>query len=252
MKILVVGASGATGRLLVQELLNRGEKVLAIVRSPESLSGFSDHGDRLMVIKAGVYELDDRLLAEYVGECDAIASCLGHNITLKGIFGHPRRLVSDVTRRLCAAVESRSTGKRVRFTLMNTTGNVNRDLNEVVSFAHKCALGLIRLLIPPQRDNELAAEHLRSKIGQNNPSIEWVVVRPDSLTDEESVSNYEVFPSPIRDAIFDSGQTSRSNVAHFMASLLTENDIWNQWRGRMPVIYNAPESRPASGKGDRR
>ncbi|MGJ8638782.1 MAG: NAD(P)H-binding protein [Opitutaceae bacterium] len=34
-EILVVGASGATGSLLVAELLNRGHPVKAIVRSPE-------------------------------------------------------------------------------------------------------------------------------------------------------------------------------------------------------------------------
>jgi uncharacterized protein YbjT (DUF2867 family) len=37
MTILVVGASGATGRLLVQHLLDRGQNVKIIVRSPEKL-----------------------------------------------------------------------------------------------------------------------------------------------------------------------------------------------------------------------
>lgn len=35
MTILVVGASGATGRLVVEQLLNRGQKVKAMLRSPE-------------------------------------------------------------------------------------------------------------------------------------------------------------------------------------------------------------------------
>ncbi len=37
MTILVVGASGATGIRLVEELLNRGQNVKVIVRSPEKL-----------------------------------------------------------------------------------------------------------------------------------------------------------------------------------------------------------------------
>ena len=37
MIILIVGASGATGRLLVEELLNRGQEVRIVVRSLESL-----------------------------------------------------------------------------------------------------------------------------------------------------------------------------------------------------------------------
>lgn len=37
MRVLVVGGSGATGRLLVRQLLDRGLSVRAIVRSPERL-----------------------------------------------------------------------------------------------------------------------------------------------------------------------------------------------------------------------
>lgn len=40
MNILVAGATGATGRLLTSELLNRGHSVKAIVRSPDSLPEF--------------------------------------------------------------------------------------------------------------------------------------------------------------------------------------------------------------------
>lgn len=38
-------------------------------------------------------------------------------------------------------------------------------------------------------------------------------------------------------------RTSRINVAHFMADLITDNDIWSNWKGKMPVIYNSTGSR---------
>lgn len=37
MKVLVAGASGATGKLLVKQLLNLGLEVIVIVRSPDKL-----------------------------------------------------------------------------------------------------------------------------------------------------------------------------------------------------------------------
>lgn len=37
MSTLVIGATGATGRLLVDQLINRGETVVAIVRSADRL-----------------------------------------------------------------------------------------------------------------------------------------------------------------------------------------------------------------------
>jgi hypothetical protein len=121
---------------------------------------------------------------------------------------------------------------------MNTTGNRNRDLMEKSSFGEKIAVGLMRVLLPPQRDNEKAAEYLRTKIGQTDETLEWVAVRPDSLTNDEQVSAYDVHASPIRSPIFNPGKTSRINVAHFMADLITDETTWETWKGRMPVLYN--------------
>ncbi len=238
MTTLVVGASGATGRLLVEELLNRGENVKAIVRSPDKLpEAVKDH-DHLTVIRASVLDLSDAEMAEHVNGCDAVASCLGHNLTLKGLFGAPRRLVADATRRLCNAIKANNSEEPTKFVLMNTTGNSNRDLHETISFGQKLVIGLLRLLLPPHVDNEKAADYLRTEIGQTDGMVEWAAVRPDTLIDADEVSQYEVHPPPIRSALFDPGTTSRINVGHFMADLITDHDEWSKWKGQMPVIYN--------------
>ncbi len=235
---LLVGGSGATGRLLVRELLSRGSEVKVLVRSPDKMPPDLRRHERLSVIPASVLDLSDNDLARYVQGCDAVASCLGHNLTFKGIFGHPRRLVTEATRRLCKAVTANAAGQPTRFVLMNTAGNSNRDLPEPVSFGERCVLGLLRRLLPPHVDNEQAADYLRTAIGQDDQTIEWSVVRPDTLIDEDRVTGYEVHRSPTRSAIFNPGKTSRINVAHFMAELLSDENLWNRWQGQMPVIYN--------------
>ena len=121
---------------------------------------------------------------------------------------------------------------------MNAAGNSNRDLHEPISFGHRCVIGLLRLLVPPHADNEQAADYLRTELGQANEALEGVAVRPDSLRDEDVVTDYALHPSPIRSAIFNPGSTSRINVAHFMAELITDNETWQSWKGQMPVIYN--------------
>ena len=238
MNILIVGATGATGRLLVEQLLNRGHNVKVIVRSAAKLPQAIRNHENLSVVQASLLDLSDAELAQHVSGCDAVASCLGHNMTLKGLFGRPRKLVTDAARRLCDAVKANRPEKPVKYVLMNTAGNSNRDLNEPISFAQKGVNGLLRLLLPPHVDNEQAADYLRVKIGQKDNLVEWAVVRPDSLTDEADVTAYDVHPSPIRSALFDPGQTSRINVGHFMADLITEDEIWQKWIGQMPVIYN--------------
>lgn len=242
MAILVVGASGTTGRLLVKHLLNHGQMVKVIVRSPDKLPEFVKNHDELSIIHASVLDLSDAEMVQYVKGCKAVASCLGHNMNLQGMYGRPRRLVTDATRRLCHAIKESKPEEAVKFVLMNTAGNRNRDLPEQISFGEKIVTGLLRLLLPPHVDNEKAADYLRTKIGQDDEAIEWAVVRPDSLIDESEVSDYEVHASPIRSPLFDAGLSSRINVAHFMADLITDDSTWRQWKGQMPVIYNKQSS----------
>jgi NAD(P)-dependent dehydrogenase (short-subunit alcohol dehydrogenase family) len=242
MTTLVVGATGATGRLLVEQLLRRGQKVKVIVRSPEKLPASLKNHDYLSVIQASILNLSDSEMAQHVTGCDALASCLGHTPSLKGMYGPPRRLVTDATRRLCQAIRANQPKEPVKFVLMNTAGNSNRDLDETVSFGERCVVGLLRLLLPPHVDNEQAADYLRTQIGQDDGTIAWAAVRPDSLIDQDEATEYEVHPSPTRSALFDPGSTSRINAAHFMARLITEDETWTKWKGQMPVIYNKASS----------
>lgn len=238
MTVLVVGASGATGRHLVNQLLLKGNNVKIIVRSKENLPKSWDEDKNLEIITASLLELNEKELIKCTSNCDAIASCLGHNINFKGIYGKPRRLVTDATKRLCNAIKKNEPRNPIKYVLMNTSGNSNRDLDEPLSFAQKCIVALLRLLLPPHVDNEQAADYLRTQIGQNNSYIEWVAVRPDGLVNEEEVTEYESYPSPIRSAIFNAGKISRINVGHFMAELINDNELWYKWKGQMPVIYS--------------
>ncbi|TWT57370.1 NmrA-like family protein [Thalassoglobus neptunius] len=244
MKVLVLGGTGATGKQLLDQLLDRGHEVHAVVRSTTSLTDELIKNDNLSLTEASVLDLDQSKLQELVSGCDAVASCLGHNLSLRGIFGPPYRLVTEAARRVCSVVQNSKSSRPLKFVLMNTTGNRNRDLNEPVSFAQRCIVGLLRYLVPPHADNEDAAEYLRSTIGQSNDQIEWVVVRPDSLINESSVSPYSLHASPTRSAIFDAGKTSRINVANFIAALIDTDDLWQTWKGKMPVIYNSTTSSP--------
>ncbi|MCT4700088.1 NAD(P)-dependent oxidoreductase [Tenacibaculum haliotis] len=238
MKTLVVGASGATGSKLVAQLLAQKYKVKVIVRSLKKIPEFWKNSSDIEIIHANILELNDEKMSLIVADCSAIASCLGHTLSWKGIYGKPRRLVTDAVKKLCDAVKNNNPNQPVKFVLMNTTGNRNRDLNEPISIAQRLVISLLRLLLPPHVDNEKAADYLRTQIGQNDTYIEWTAVRPDGLINENEVTDYEIHPSPTRSAIFNAGKVSRINVAHFMASLINKNELWKKWKGKMPVIYS--------------
>lgn len=238
MTTLVVGASGATGKQLVEQLLNLGQKVKVIVRSTGNTPETWQHHDKVSIVKANISEMSVDEMANHTKDCQAVASCLGHNLTWKGIYGQPRKLVTNTVRLLCHAIQRNSPDHPKKLVLMNTTGNRNRDLDEPISIGQRFAIALLRLLLPPHVDNEKAADYLRTEVGQNNKVIEWVAVRPDGLIDEDRVTEYEVYHSPTRSALFNPGKTSRINVGNFMARLTVEDDLWNKWKGQMPVLYN--------------
>ena len=239
MAVLVVGATGATGRLLVEQLLEQGETVKTIVRSTQSLPARLINDENLIITGASLLDMTDEELEAQVRGCHAVASCLGHNLNFKGIFGHARRLVTQSVQRLCKAIEITKPALPVKFVLMNTTGNQNKQANEKVTWKHKVVVGMLRHLLPPHADNEVAAEFLQSHYTASENVIEWVAVRPDALIDEESITPYDVFASPTRDPIFNSGKTSRINVADFMATLIVNDALWKKWQKQMPVVYNA-------------
>ena len=238
MTTLVVGATGATGRHLVDQLLISGQKVKVIVRPGSNVPDHWKNNKDITIMTADLLKIPVADLASFSADCDAYASCLGHTPSFKGIYGHPRKLVTDSVKLMTEAISLKKPNKPVKFVLMNTVANWNRDLNEPINYKEKAIIGFLRLVLPPHPDNEKAADFLRVNIGQNNPIIEWVAVRPDSLVNESEVTEYDIHPSPIRSALFNPGKISRINVGNFMANLITDDVLWQKWKGQMPVIYN--------------
>jgi len=237
-KAMVLGATGATGSLVIRQLLKQNIEVLAMVRDLTKLPSDISKSENVKVIEVEIANISVKTLASLIGDCDAVISCLGHNLTLKGIYGKPRRLVTGAIQKVFDAVQLSRKLERTKFILMNTTGNSNRDIPEITPLSQRLVIAILRKLLPPHLDNELAADFLRMNVGDTTSQLEWVVVRPDGLIDENDVSAYELHTSPTRNAIFDAGATSRINVADFMARLVSDDMLWSHWKGKMPVIYN--------------
>lgn len=238
MKTLILGASGATGKHLVDQLINNNNSVRIIVRSTSNIPEFWLNHKNLEIITAEISETSLNTMTDLLSDCDSVACCLGHTPSFKGIYGKPRRLVTNAVKLVCDSIKEKSPAQPMKFVLMNTTANANRDLNEPNPLKNRVVIGLLRLLVPPHPDNEQAADYLRVDIGQNNSYISWVAVRPDGLIDDDVVTSHEAHKSPIRNPIFDAGKISRINVANFMYQLLIDDVLYKKWQGQMPVIYN--------------
>ncbi|GJM77251.1 hypothetical protein HMSSN036_94670 [Paenibacillus macerans] len=233
MRVLVLGASGATGQLVVRQFIKRQIHTRILIRKSAVLPKDLHEHPLVEIVKGNINELNDAEMNQLLRDCDVIISCLGHNLTLKGMFGKPRYLVFDAIKRICETVP-----KRVKLILMSTTGSTNTLSGETNSLGEKIILSLLKLLLPPHRDNVKAANYLIAIMGKEDGNVGWVAVRPDTLVNHEEESPYEVCESPVRSPIFNAGKTSRINVSHLMAELATDEKMWKCWEFKTPVIYN--------------
>jgi nucleoside-diphosphate-sugar epimerase len=237
MRVLVLGASGATGKQVVKQFIKRQINTRILIRKSAVLSKDIQENPLVEIVKGNINELNDSEMNHLLRDCNVIISCLGHNVTLKGMFGKPRYLVFDAIKRISETVKNKA-DKKVKLILMSTTAYPNTLSGEKNSLGEKIILSLLKLLLPPHRDNVKAANYLLTKIGKEDENIGWIAVRPDTLVNYDEESPYEVCESPVRSPIFNAGKTSRINVSHFMAELAIDDTMWKYWQSKTPVVYN--------------
>ncbi len=142
---------------------------------------------------------------------------------------------------MCRAIEAVQPAEPVKFVLMSSV-SVNRPdgLDARRGAFEKAYMWVLRGLVPPANDNQRAADFLISEIGKGSPFVQWAVVRPDTLL-EGDVSEYSVHED-IVSSLFRPDSTNMANVAHFMCELVTDPQVWDEWRGELPVVVNAEDA----------
>jgi nucleoside-diphosphate-sugar epimerase len=240
--VLLVGGTGRTGRHVLQQLLDRGVSVRAIVRSTGRLPSDVAGSANLTVTEHSVLSLRDEELQQHLRGCDAVVSCLGHVLSVKGIFGSPRDLVTRATMRLCRAIEEVKPAGPVKFILMSSV-SVNRPagLDTHRTALERLLLRVLCAVLPPAKDNQRAADFLLEEIGLHNAFVQWTVVRPDSLL-EGDVSEYTLHEGLVN-SLFAPGRTNMANIADFMCKLVIDSTTWADWKSKLPVIVNGANPR---------
>jgi hypothetical protein len=236
--VLLLGGTGRTGGRVLEQLLSRGVNVRAVVRSAGRLPAGVAADPALTVIEADLLSLSGDDLRRHVAGCDAVISCLGHVISLKGMFGPPRDLVTRAVSRVCDVIEALRPAEPVRLVLMSSV-SVNRPgrLDRRRGTVERAVVWALRGLIPPARDNQSVADFLSGSIGTADPFVRWVAVRPDSLL-EGDVTEY-VLHEGLVSSLARPDSTNMANVAHFMCELVEDPALFDHWAGKMPVIVNA-------------
>lgn len=204
MNIVVFGANGPTGQLVVRQGLADGHAVTAVTRHPET---FSLRHERLKVLRGDV--LDPASVEQAVAGHDAVLSSLGVPYSRKAITVYSEGVAHIVeamkrtgVRRL-ACVSSSATDPAVRF--MDTGGGF---------FFERMLKPLITLTI----GRTMYADMGRMEALVMTSELDWTIVRPSGLFDTPAVSDYQMAEEHIRGRF-----TARADLADCLLRQLTSD-----------------------------
>ena len=190
MKLFVIGATGRTGREIVQQALDRGHEVTAFVRSPE---GIGVKNKRLTVLKGNV--MDENQLFQTMQNHDAVISTLGPHEVFK-----PSSLLHDSALATTRAM-NRSGVKRL--VVLSAAAHFPGIPNRIASF----------IMRNHMRDS-LAMEEIVQGSG-----LDWTIARPPRLTQED----YSTYRSREGAAPKMGFSLARKAVAAFMLDAIEQN-----------------------------
>lgn len=213
MKLIVIGATGRTGCLVVQQALSAGHKVTAIVRPASQLDLAND---RLQVVRGDV--LEPSSFQSAMDGQDAVISALGVNSR------KPTTVYSEGMDAVIQTMQNAGVRRLLCLSASALTIPANAPLIE------RLAIKMIvqRLFGNLYKDMERMEEKVRLS------GLDWTLIRPPRLTNGPMRGKYRTsFNEPLLHAKGFRG-ISRADLAHLMLALL-DNTI--SYQARVEISY---------------
>jgi putative NADH-flavin reductase len=207
MKLLVIGATRGIGFQLLEQALQVGHAVTALVRDPQKMP--KQH-DRLRVIQGDILDLDPVQSAR--AKQEAICVTIGIGITWK-----PVTVFSEGTRNVLEAMRRQGVRR-----LICITGIGAGDSKGHGGFLYDRLFNPL-LLKTIYEDKDRQEALIRAS------ETEWTIVRPGFLTNGPLTKKYQVITDLTG---VTSGKISRADVAHFILEELAAN----RYLGQAPLL----------------
>jgi putative NADH-flavin reductase len=189
MNLGILGATGGTGRLVVEQALAAGHNVTALVRSPEKLT-ISDSRLRVMTGRA----TDAHDVARALAGADAVISTLGGSGSV----------IADSTQAIVDA--ARQTGLK-RVVALSSFLVERERLNAPLRLVSSFAVGSM------VKDKSFGEEILRSS------DLDWTIVYAALLTNGPATGTASALPEGVKWGM--SNRISRADVAAWLVQIVT-------------------------------
>lgn len=206
MKILIFGISGRTGSFAAEIALSRGHTVVGIARNPVKAGVKGAE-----IVQGSPYEFET--VKKAIKGCDAVISMLSLFPNTQGMFAKITNPTDTMSVSIKNAVKAMNEEGINRIVIMTALG-VGDTSHEIPLF--------FKILMRISNIRYAYADHDRQEKELENSGLDWTVVRPVMLTEDNE--NLEVIHKiksngKIKSAI------SRKAVANFMIDCL-EKDLF--------------------------
>lgn len=209
MKLAIFGATGGTGRLLVEQALAAGHEVIAFARTPSKLT--AQH-ERLVIIQGDL--TDAAAIERALCRMEAVISALGPR------GNDASRPITRGTLNILAAMKKHG----VRRLVLSSTPSA-RDPNDVPDLRFKLAVGLVRLVLRSAYEDIVStAQAVRAS------DVDWTIVRASMLSDAPRTGAVRV--GYVGRAV--GMRISRSDLAEFMLKQVLDTAYLRQ----APAVSN--------------
>jgi putative NADH-flavin reductase len=198
MRILIYGATGATGHAAVRQALLRGHHVTAFARNPAKLTIMHDN---LTVIKGELTDSDQ--IRELSKKHDVALSALGAS----SIFKFDQSVVDGI-RNIISAMEAVGT---TRLIYMSSAG--------VKECRHQAGK-IMKYVLPKVLPEEVKGHEVREALIRRS-NLRWTIVRPATLTNGTYTGRFRK-----GEDLYENGfvaTISRADVAGFMLQQLQDD-----------------------------
>ncbi|MBP0018717.1 MAG: SDR family oxidoreductase [Cyanobacteria bacterium SBLK] len=206
MKLVIFGATGSTGRQIVEQALEQGHAVTAFTRNPAALE--SQHAN-LETIQGDV--MGFTAVERAVRGQDAAICVLGGGKNLTGTVR------SQGTEHIIQAMEK--TG--VRRLICQSTIGAGESWENLNFYWKYVMFGFIL--------RNVLADHQRQEKAVKQSNLDWTIVRPGAFVEGDLTGNYRHgFPSTEKTKL----AISRADIADFILKQLTDNT----YLGKAPAL----------------
>jgi putative NADH-flavin reductase len=203
MRVTVFGATGGTGKQVVDKALAAGHKVTAVARNPEAAESVFGDRDGLTVVRGDV--LDAESVAKAVAGADAIVSVLG-----VADRKQPTNVYSTGVENMVAAMADGGPRRIVALSADGVEPNPNVNIGQRLVMAL-----VVARMFKHQYKDMLEMERLLEAT-----DLDWTAVRPPRLNDGEAAGEYRTSD----EALKDSSGISRADLADFIVTRLEDAD----------------------------